>query len=202
VGLGRIPQRVTPTLMAGRMRHRIDIVQVSAVQDTMGGSDTSLDVVWANIPASVEALSGMEKFAAHEFVSQVSHQIVIRYIGAAPSWQAGLTYPLGANVVDSNGNLQQAQGNGLSGATAPDWATSPGSYAPDGSGSLAFQWYNLGPAPPNTGVTSGMQIWFQNRQFQIEAVLNPDERNKLLVLMCIEINDSQQQTPSYPGDLE
>jgi len=42
------------------------------------------------------------------------------------------------------------------------------------------------------------QVWFQgpsgnNRAFQIEAVMNPDERNKMLVLLCVEINDSAQQ---------
>jgi len=44
-----------------------------------------------------------------------------------------------------------------------------------------------------TGVTSGMVVWFQGRTFQIEAVQNPDERNKILILLCVEINDSRQQ---------
>src|SRR6267378_9085 len=39
------------------------------------------------------------------------------------------------------------------------------------------------------------QIWFQgpsgnNRAFQVESVMNPDERNKLLILLCVEVNDS------------
>lgn len=201
MAFGNVVQRRTPQMFAGRLRHKIDIVQVSAVQDSVGGQDTSLDVVYANVWASVEALSGVEKFAAHEFISQVSHQVTIRYIGAAPSWQAGSAYQLGALVIDSNGNLQQAQGNGKSGAVAPTWASGAGQYTGDGSGSLAFQWYNLGVAPPNTGLNAGMQIFFQNRTFQVESVLNPDERNKMLILLCVEINDSSQQKPSYPGDL-
>ena len=43
-----------------------------------------------------------------------------------------------------------------------------------------------------------MQIWFRGagtyvRQFEILAILNPDERNKLQYLLCVEINDSTQQ---------
>jgi SPP1 family predicted phage head-tail adaptor len=70
---------------------------------------------------------------------------------------------------------------------------------------------------PGIPVLSKMQVWFQGpkirvgfylveastRQFQIEAVLNPDERNKMLYLLCVEINESQNQvTPGAPGDLE
>ena len=35
----------------------------------------------------------------------------------------------------------------------------------------------------------------RGRLFQIETVLNPDERAKLLILLCIQINDSLQQGP-------
>ena len=48
-------------------------------------------------------------------------------------------------------------------------------------------------------VTADMQVWFNKRQFQIEGVLNPDERKDLLLLMCIEIDDSRkQQTAAAP----
>ena len=52
------------------------------------------------------------------------------------------------------------------------------------------------------------QIWFQgpsgnNRAFSILAIMNPDERNKMLVLLCVEINDSaQQQLSAEPGGLK
>ena len=129
---GPIIQRRTPTLYAGRLRHKIDIVHPSDQQDSTGGFDISQNTIYANVWASVEALSGTDKFAAHEFISQVSHQVVIRYL---------------------------------------------------------------------PGINSGMQVWFGGRQFQIEAVLNPDERNKTLILLCIEINDSLQQHPNQPGGL-
>ena len=43
--------------------------------------------------------------------------------------------------------------------------------------------------------TSQNKVWFQdftgkNRTFQIEAVLNPTEQSRMLVLVCTEINDS------------
>jgi head-tail adaptor len=199
---GTIVQKRSPVLFVGRLRHRIDIVQLSPTQDSTGGQNVSADVVYANVWASIEALTGTEKFAAHEFISQVSHQVVIRYIGAAPSWQADNNYIGAALCKDSNGNLQQAQGSGgLSGATVPVWNVTIGGTTADGSGSTAFTWKNLGAAPNRTGVTSGQQVWFQGRQFQIESVLNPDERTKMLILLCIEINDSLQQNTSQPGDL-
>jgi SPP1 family predicted phage head-tail adaptor len=43
------------------------------------------------------------------------------------------------------------------------------------------------------GVLAKQQVVFGTRKFQIEAVLNPDERTKVLKLLCVEINDSQQQ---------
>jgi head-tail adaptor len=168
----------------------------------MGGTNLSADVLYANVWASVEALSGTDKFAAHEFVSEVSHQVVIRYIRAAPSWLASTQYLAGALVVDTNGYLQQAQsGGGLSGATTPSWSQLLGGLTEDGDPSTGITWKNLGPAPTRSGITAQMQVWLNGRQFQIQAVQNPDERNKMLLLQCIEINDSQQQNPTAANAL-
>ena len=47
------------------------------------------------------------------------------------------------------------------------------------------------------GVTSSMDVWFTSgspaltRQFQVMSILNPDELNKLLVMLCIERDDSK-----------
>lgn len=43
------------------------------------------------------------------------------------------------------------------------------------------------------GVVSKCQVMFGTRTFQVESVLNPDERTKKLILLCVEVNDSQQQ---------
>jgi head-tail adaptor len=189
--------RRSPTLNVGRLRKRISIVRVASLQDSMGGEDVNVNVLYANVWASVEALTGSEKFAAHEFVSEVSHQVVIRYIGAAPSWLATTIYLGNALVKDSNGNLQQAQSSGgLSGAEAPTWNPTQGGTTFDGDPSTGITWLNTGPAPARSGVNASMQVWLNGRQFQIQAVQNPDERNKMLLLQCVEINDSNQQNPT------
>jgi head-tail adaptor len=180
---------------AGKLRHRIDIVQVSPIQDSTGGINWSVDVLYANVWASVEALSGRETLVMESQASMVTHQILIRYIGAAPSWQADFNYTAGMLCKDSNGYLQQAQGPGTSGSVAPDWSTIEGMFTEDGDPSTGVPWKNLGVAPPYTGVTAAMQVLFQGRQFQVTSVMNPDERNKMLCLSCTEINDSRQQIP-------
>jgi head-tail adaptor len=43
------------------------------------------------------------------------------------------------------------------------------------------------------GVVANCQVLFGARTFQIEAVLNPNELTKKLILLCVEINDSKQQ---------
>lgn len=40
------------------------------------------------------------------------------------------------------------------------------------------------------GIVSRQKVWFDGRQYDIESVQNPDGRRKMLVLMCIERNDS------------
>jgi len=51
------------------------------------------------------------------------------------------------------------------------------------------------------GITARMQVWFRGRQFQIQAVLNPDERTKMLVLLVLEIADSSQQQVPDSGNI-
>jgi head-tail adaptor len=194
MAIGRIPQRVSPMLCAGRLRHIIDLVLPSAVQDSTGGVIPGQSVVFAEVWASVEAIGGTEQASAGSFTSVVTHQVTIRYIGNSPSWQAVWNYSAQFTVIDSNGNVQQAQGAGLSGATAPTWNVTPGGTTSDGAPSTGVTWLNLGaPVYDFTAVTAAMRVKFQNRTFQILDVLNPDERTKMLILMCTEINDSRQQ---------
>jgi SPP1 family predicted phage head-tail adaptor len=44
------------------------------------------------------------------------------------------------------------------------------------------------------GITAAMNVWFDGREFQIQAVQNPDERHKLLILLCIERDSSARET--------
>lgn len=119
-------------LKAGSLRHRIDLVAPTNAQDSTGGVSLADNVVYANVWAAIEALTGKDNLAVGEFVSQTTHKVTIRYI---------------------------------------------------------------------PGVTARMQVWFSGRQWQIQAVLNPDERTKMLVLLCLEINDSAQQKTAQSGGL-
>lgn len=197
MGFGSVTQKRTPTLQAGRFRHRIDIVQIGPAQDSTGGFDINSNVVYAKVWASIEAMSGTETPAAGSRVSTCTHQVIIRYIGGAPAWKKANAYAAKALVKDSGGYLQQAQGAGTSGADTPTWNEVEGQSTTDND----ITWKNLGLAPKRTGITAKMQVWFQGRQFQIDAVLNPDERNKCLVLLCTEVNDSLQQITNQDGGL-
>ena len=124
-------------LQTGKLRHRIEIVQPSGMQDSFGGvsQDPSL---WSKVVttwANIEAMSGRDQFAASEFVSTSTHRITIRY-------PRGLT------------------------------------------------------------ITNAMYVWFKGRTFQITAVLNPDERNKMLYLMAVEVNNSTQQIATPAAGLK
>jgi len=45
------------------------------------------------------------------------------------------------------------------------------------------------------GITANMNVWFQQRQFRILAApLDPDERKKLLVMLCLERNNSARDS--------
>jgi SPP1 family predicted phage head-tail adaptor len=49
--------------------------------------------------------------------------------------------------------------------------------------------------------TAKMQVWFRGRAWQVLNVLNPDQTNKTMVLLCVEVNDSAQQVTNQPGGL-
>jgi SPP1 family predicted phage head-tail adaptor len=46
------------------------------------------------------------------------------------------------------------------------------------------------------GIKSSMNVWHRDRQFQIQAIVDPDEQQKVLFLLCIERNDSAIETPA------
>lgn len=192
-------QHRTPNLQAGKLRHRVNIVTTSPAQDSTGGFSLQNTTLYATVWASVEALNGDEQFAAEQQVSKVTHQIIIRHIGAAPSWQPATNYLSGALVVDANGYLQQATGGGTSGPAAPTWASGLYALTYDGDPSLGVTWRNLDVAQPRSAINAAMQIVWQGRTFQITSVLNPTGLRKMLVLMCVEINDSNQQNTIVGG---
>jgi SPP1 family predicted phage head-tail adaptor len=46
------------------------------------------------------------------------------------------------------------------------------------------------------GVKSSMNVGFRDRVFKIQAIVDPDEQQKVLFLLCMERNDSAIQVPS------
>jgi head-tail adaptor len=184
-------QRI-PTLQAGKLRHAISIVRPSNAQDDTGGISSTDVTLFENVYASIEPLHGNEQMAAGSFVAVATHQIVIRYIDAAPNWLLGQQYLTGALILDPNGNLQKCTTPGTSGATIPTvWGAIPNATTADNG----IVWTYVGVAPLQSGVDSGMKVIFNGRTFNIVAVLNPLEVNKALVLTCLEVNQSKQQQP-------
>jgi SPP1 family predicted phage head-tail adaptor len=82
---GNVIQRYTPFLFAGRLRHRIEIINRSSSQDSTGGTNIDAGTTFATVWASVEPLNGTDAAAAGSFVSQVSHQVVVRYLAGVNS---------------------------------------------------------------------------------------------------------------------
>lgn len=62
-------------------------------------------------------------------------------------WGANATLSLANPILDSNGNLEQAQTPGISGTTTPVWATSQGATTVDADG---LTWLNNGAFAPAT----------------------------------------------------
>ncbi len=62
--------------------------------------------------------------------------------------------------------------------------------------SATSHWITIRHPRADATITAQMYAWWNKRTFQINAVLNPTEQTKLLVLVCTEINDSQQQAAS------
>lgn len=46
------------------------------------------------------------------------------------------------------------------------------------------------------GILASMNVWYDGRQFQIQAVENPEERNRYLFLLCVERANSAYETPA------
>jgi|SRR5579863_1682060 len=135
-GLSGVVQGGKPYLQPGKMRHKVQIVQPSLIQDAAGGWNVRQNTVLLTTWASIEPLTASEKFAAHEFTSNVSHKI---------------------------------------------WLRDPRSALP-------------------SGVTASMQIFFDNRVFQIEGPLRPHEISYAICLMCVEIDQSKNEGGIAPPE--
>ena len=124
------------TIRAGKLRHAIQIINLSTQVDQFGGPVTADATVFATVRASIEALSGRELYQAQQVVAEVTHLVTIR-------WMAGVKAKMDV-------------------------------------------WFAEGIGSPTVITT---------RQFQIMHVDNPDEQHHVLLLYCIERDDSAYQGP-------
>jgi SPP1 family predicted phage head-tail adaptor len=62
--------------------------------------------------------------------------------------------------------------------------------------STSSHWIVIRHPRTAVNITARMLVWFNSRTFQIDSVLNPTEQTKLLVLVCTEVNNSQQESPT------
>lgn len=72
-----------------------------------------------------------------------------------PSWNAITDYPVGAEIIDSNGNLQRVTTAGTSGSHPPAWATTIGN-ATNGDGTV--DWTLAAPNRLPLNLTDAMQV--------------------------------------------
>ena len=111
-------------VQVGALRHRVEIVNLqSGPQDVFGASSAPVKVPFATVWGRVQALQGKDLYQAEQFVSQVSHQVTIRYM---------------------------------------------------------------------RGIKGGDYVVYDRRAFRIQAVINPEERNIILNLLCLENNDGSE----------
>ena len=61
-----------------RYRHFVDVLRQSEGTDSRGQPNTGYTVVMANVPCSIEPISGREAEVAHRLVATATHQVEMR----------------------------------------------------------------------------------------------------------------------------
>lgn len=74
-------------IVAGRLRHRVDILKPILVQGSSGGTRIANTSLFGTVWASIEPLTGRELQVAQQRVSEVTHKVTIRYL---PGIRAGM----------------------------------------------------------------------------------------------------------------
>jgi hypothetical protein len=130
--------------------------------------------------------------------------------GYRPLWAANTAYAVGAQVVDSNGNLETAVAAGTSGVAHPAWPTKPGAAIADGSSGLmwqyatpTFKWSrdNASVATAVTGIVSVTNSVGQSASQLSVASLGRDQVLGFAPGNWVEITDDWQELHRQPGEL-
>jgi hypothetical protein len=138
----------------------------------------------------------------------VTWQLVSK--GFRPLWAANTAYAVGAQVVDSNGNLETAVAAGTSGSTHPAWPTKPGAAIGDGTSGLmwqfatpTFKWSrdNASVATAVTGITPVTNTAGNSASQLSVASLGRDQVLGFAPGNWVEITDDWQELNRQPGEL-
>jgi len=138
----------------------------------------------------------------------VTWQLVTK--GSKPFWAANTAYAAGAQVIDSNGNLQTAVTAGTSGAAHPAWSTKPGAAIGDGTGGLmwqlatpTFKW-SRDNASVSTAVTGIVSVTSSAGKSASQLAVSSLGRDQVLGFTpgnWVEITDDWQELNRQPGEL-
>lgn len=126
-------------------------------------------------------------FTLQADVQDYTHAASWTSYAMAGAWQMGFAYPIGASVIDSNGNTQRVSVAGTSDATEPIWATALDATTTDNT----VTWVNLGTfgstsVVPNFG-------WIETASLQ-----DPDDNTWKSMDIKISLNkDSNVDRPGF-----
>jgi len=130
--------------------------------------------------------------------------------GYKPLWAANTAYPVGAQVVDSNGNLEIAVAAGTSGSAHPAWPTKPGATLSDGTTGLLWQYatptfkWSRDNGSVATGVTGIAAVTNNAGKSASQLAVESLGRDQVLGFApgnWVEITDDWQELNRQPGEL-
>jgi hypothetical protein len=130
----------------------VDII--SCTTGTLNGIQNVLSIVetlgvwYITTPTATVGTSSEAEIASFSYSNFRSNGVLSIWDSTIFSWAKSFAYQVGDTALDSNGNIQQVQVAGSSGATAPAWATLFGAVTIDSG----VTWSNYGKPGPSTSV--------------------------------------------------
>lgn len=67
-------------MQAGKLKHRIEIQQLTVAKDSQGNDIEEWEMIFENVPAAHDPLSVRDLMAAHAAQSQIRGRFTIRYL--------------------------------------------------------------------------------------------------------------------------
>ena len=138
----------------------------------------------------------------------VTWQLVTK--GYKPLWAANTAFAAGAQVIDSNGNLETAVAAGTSGGAHPTWPTKSGAAIADGASGLMWQFatptfkWSRDNASVATAVSGIVPVTNSAGKSASQLAVTSLGRDQVLGFApgnWVEITDDWQELNSQPGEL-